>query len=74
MFKEVDCRGLSCPMPALKTKKALDAIKSGQIITIVDNQAAKENVMRIANFLGCEVNLQKKGDEFHLTITKSTRG
>lgn len=71
MSKEIDCRGLACPLPALKTKKALDTIESGRILAIVDNHAAKENVIRLANFLGCEVNLEKKGDDFHITITKS---
>ena len=73
MLKEIDCRGLACPIPALKTKKALEAIASGQILTIVDNNAAKENVTRLADFMGCEVNLEKKGADFHLTITKPKR-
>ena len=71
MIKEIDCRGLACPIPALKTKKALEEIKSGRILTIVDNNAAKENVVRVANFIGCDVNLEKKGEDFHIIITKS---
>lgn len=31
----VDTRGLSCPMPLLKTKKALKGMKSGQILEIL---------------------------------------
>jgi len=30
----LDCRGLSCPMPLLKTKKAIKGMKSGQVIEI----------------------------------------
>lgn len=30
--QELDCSGLSCPMPILKTKKTLDSMKSGQVL------------------------------------------
>ena len=28
----LDCRGLSCPLHILKTKKQMDAMKSGQVL------------------------------------------
>ena len=28
----LNCRGLSCPLPILKTKKQMDAMKSGQVL------------------------------------------
>ena len=33
--KELDARGLSCPLPILKTKKALNDLTSGQVLKIV---------------------------------------
>jgi tRNA 2-thiouridine synthesizing protein A len=33
--KELDTRGLSCPLPILKTKKALNDLASGQVLKIV---------------------------------------
>jgi tRNA 2-thiouridine synthesizing protein A len=33
--KEVDTRGLSCPLPILKAKKALSELQSGQILRLV---------------------------------------
>lgn len=30
----VDARGLSCPMPMLKTKKALKGLKDGQVLEV----------------------------------------
>ena len=33
--KELDARGLSCPLPILKTKKALNDLASGQVLKIV---------------------------------------
>jgi len=33
--KEIDTRGLNCPLPILRTKKALTDVKSGQVLKIV---------------------------------------
>jgi tRNA 2-thiouridine synthesizing protein A len=33
--KELDARGLSCPLPILKTKKALNDMTSGQVLKVV---------------------------------------
>lgn len=33
--KELDARGLNCPLPILRTKKALTDLASGQILKIV---------------------------------------
>jgi tRNA 2-thiouridine synthesizing protein A len=30
--QELDCTGLACPMPILKTKKAVDALQAGQVL------------------------------------------
>lgn len=31
----LDCSGLSCPMPILKTKKAMDALQVGQVLKMI---------------------------------------
>ncbi len=31
----VDAKGLSCPMPVVKAKKAMDAMESGQIMELI---------------------------------------
>jgi len=33
--KELDARGLSCPLPILKTKKALNDLATGQVLKVV---------------------------------------
>ena len=30
--QELDCSGMACPMPILKTKKAVDALQTGQVL------------------------------------------
>ncbi len=33
--QELDCKGLNCPLPILKTKKQIDTMESGQVLKIV---------------------------------------
>jgi len=33
--KEIDTRGLNCPLPILRTKKALADVLSGQVLKVV---------------------------------------
>lgn len=33
--KTIDCKGLACPMPIIKTKKAMNELLSGQVIEVV---------------------------------------
>ena len=33
--KEVDARGLNCPLPILKAKKALAELQSGQLLKVI---------------------------------------
>jgi TusA-related sulfurtransferase len=37
--KELDARGLNCPLPILKAKKALSDMQSGQILRVVATDA-----------------------------------
>ncbi len=68
--REVDARGLSCPVPVLKTKEALEKIDEGVITVLVDNQASCENVRRFAESQGCAVEVSDKEGTFVLTIAK----
>lgn len=31
----LDCSGLSCPMPIIKTKKAIDGLEVGQVLKMI---------------------------------------
>jgi tRNA 2-thiouridine synthesizing protein A len=33
--KELDTSGLTCPMPIIKTKKAVDEMESGQVLKMI---------------------------------------
>ena len=38
--REVDARGLNCPLPILRTKKALNDMQSGQVVHILATDPA----------------------------------
>jgi len=35
----LDCTGLACPMPILKTKKSVDGMKVGQVLKMISTDA-----------------------------------
>lgn len=74
MNREIDCRGLNCPQPVINTKKALDEMKAGSIITIVDNEVAKENVKKLAQKMNTLVDVEEKDGNYYITLTKGEEG
>ncbi len=73
MNKEVDVRGKSCPIPVVWTKKALQELEENKsIITIVDNEVAKANVVKFADSLEYPVKVEQKGEEYFISITKES--
>ncbi len=40
--KEVDARGLNCPLPILRTKKALNDMVSGEVLRILATDPASQ--------------------------------
>ena len=68
MTKIVDARNLSCPQPVLLTREALE--KADEVTTIVDNEAARENVSRLGSSQSCEVTVEQKDDGIYLTLVK----
>jgi selenium metabolism protein YedF len=51
---ELDMRGESCPTPVIETRKALISGTGRSLEVIVDNEAACENVSRLAQSLNAE--------------------
>ncbi len=72
-YKEVNNCGLNCPQPVINTKKALDEMTSGTVVSIVDNEVAKENVLRFAQNAGYEVTVEEAEGNYLITITKGEK-
>ncbi|SFI00345.1 selenium metabolism protein YedF [Tindallia magadiensis] len=70
MDKEIDARGLQCPMPLIKTKKALEEIEKGSITTIVDNEVARENISKYAKSMDYKVDIKESQGDFYIDIFK----
>lgn len=69
-MKEIDARGLVCPQPVINTKKALEEISEGEVIVIVDNITAKENVSRLAKNLNYEYEVTDESGCHYIKIKK----
>lgn len=52
MRKSIDARGLACPQPVILCRKALAETGLDEIEIVVDNEAARENVLRFLRFTG----------------------
>ncbi len=42
---ELNCEGLNCPLPILKTKKAIDGLESGQVLKMTATDPGSVNDM-----------------------------
>ena len=70
MPKIVDARGQACPKPVLLTLEALK--QNDKVVTIVDNQTAKFNVLKLAKSQGCEASVEENKDGISITIKRAT--
>jgi TusA-related sulfurtransferase len=66
----IDARGLACPIPVVRVKKALDGLTHGRVVVLVDEQVAQENVVRLAAHLGCAHRCDAREGGFEITIDK----
>ena len=64
--KELDTRGLNCPLPILRAKKGLAEIASGQLLKVVSTDTGSiRDFQAFAKQTGNElVEQQTVGDEF----------
>ncbi|MCL5022705.1 MAG: sulfurtransferase TusA family protein [Nitrospirae bacterium] len=69
----LDVRGLTCPMPVLKTKKAIDGIGSGQILEVIaTDPASKADIPALLGRLGHELlEATEKNGVFSFLIKKN---
>ena len=66
IHKEVDARGMNCPLPILKAKKALADMHSGQLLKVVATDTGSlRDFQAFAKQTGNElVEQQTEGEEF----------
>ena len=68
MNQFVDALGKACPMPVILAKKEIDAGNTSFVVA-VDNEVAVQNLQRLAESQGYQVQVQTKDGNFHVSFT-----
>jgi len=66
---EVDVRGFSCPVPVVRTKKAMEKNPEEVLTVLIETAVSKENVSRLANSQGYSIKFEEISGEYRLTLT-----
>lgn len=67
-MNDLDVRGMACPMPVVKVKRALEE-SAGELRVLIDDGAPRENVRRFAEGRGYNVREEPFEGAFAFTIT-----
>ena len=69
--KELDARGLNCPLPILRTKKALNEMQSGQVLKILaTDPGSVKDFQAFCRQTGNELLAHSEGAEFTFFMKK----
>jgi len=70
--KTIDCKGLNCPMPVIKTKKALNEMQPGQILKMEStDKGSKSDIAAFASRTGNELlEVKEEGSTFIFFLKK----
>ncbi|MFD2673254.1 sulfurtransferase TusA family protein [Marinicrinis sediminis] len=68
----LDVKGLACPMPIVKTKKAIQTLESGQVLQVLATEkGAKSDLTAWAKSTGHELlDAREEGEVFIFEIKK----
>ena len=70
MSTMVDARGLPCPQPVIRTRKAMEA--GDAVTTLVTNETSMHNVQRMAEKAGWQVQVNQEGGEYRLELARGS--
>jgi selenium metabolism protein YedF len=60
----LDCKGLACPQPVMRTKQLIEDQAPEHIEVLVDNEAASQNVSRFLGSQGYDAAVSRQGAEW----------
>lgn len=71
--QELDARGLNCPLPILRAKKALNTLQGGQVLKIIaTDPGSVKDFEAFASQTGNELlESSEQNGEFHFLMKKS---
>lgn len=67
----LDCRGLACPEPVVRSKRYIQERNPKSMTVLVDNLAAMENVSRFIKNNGYSVESGEQGDDWRISAVRS---
>ena len=70
MTEQIDARGLSCPQPVVLTRNKMKEMGKGNFKVIVETGTSRDNITRLANNEGWNIEVQDQGGEFLLILSK----
>jgi selenium metabolism protein YedF len=66
-MKIIDARKLACPAPVLSAKQAIENERPATLQILVDNDAARQNVMRYLASQSYQASFEADGSDFRIT-------
>jgi tRNA 2-thiouridine synthesizing protein A len=66
----VDVMGFGCPIPAVRTKKAIERNPNKEITVLIETAVSKENVSRLARSKKYSVQVEEvAGEEYRVLLS-----
>ena len=70
MADKIDARGLSCPQPVILTNRKIQEMRKGVFEILVDSETSRENISRLAQQTGWNVEVKRENDDYCLVLRK----
>jgi tRNA 2-thiouridine synthesizing protein A len=69
----LDCKGLQCPLPVIKTAQAIKGIETGEVLELLATDPGVEPDMKAwTSRTGNELlGIEREGDVFHVLIRRA---
>ncbi len=65
----IDCTGLACPLPVMRCRDFLKIARVNFLCVVVDNQAARDNVVRFLTTQKYSVSVDAQQGKWHINAT-----
>jgi tRNA 2-thiouridine synthesizing protein A len=71
MVDKIDARGLSCPQPVILSNRKIKEMGKGVFEILVDTDTSRENISRLAQQTGWDVEVRKVDTDYCLILRKN---
>ncbi|MCP4790778.1 MAG: sulfurtransferase TusA family protein [Gammaproteobacteria bacterium] len=72
-YQTIDTRGLQCPLPLLKAKRAISQLQSGEqlLVLVTDPSSQRDFIAWTALAKHQLLSMEQVGDEYHYLLAKA---